>query len=68
MIEGMLRRDRVLVVCALLAVIVLSWGYLLAGAGIGMHEMDGMKVYEAPTLRKALDLVNLANRGPVPVD
>jgi len=42
MIEGMLRRDRVLVVCALLAVIVLSWGYLLAGAGIGMHEMDGM--------------------------
>jgi predicted metal-binding membrane protein len=42
MIEGTLRRDRVIVVCALIAVIVLSWGYLLAGAGIGMHEMDGM--------------------------
>jgi predicted metal-binding membrane protein len=40
--EGALRRDRLLVVCALLVVIALSWTYLLAGAGMSMHEMDGM--------------------------
>lgn len=37
-----LRRDRVVVVFALLGVIVLSWAYLLTGAGMDMHEMDGM--------------------------
>ncbi|SDR20879.1 Predicted metal-binding membrane protein [Rhizobiales bacterium GAS191] len=42
MIEGALRRDRVLVVAAMLAVTALSWAYLLAGAGMSMHEMDGM--------------------------
>ena len=42
MIEGALRRDRVLVVGGLLAVIALSWAYLLAGAGMSLHEMDGM--------------------------
>ena len=31
--ERALRRDRVLVVCGLLAVVVLSWAYLLTGAG-----------------------------------
>ena len=38
----MLRRDRLLVVLGLTAVIALSWAYLLAGAGISMHEMNGM--------------------------
>ena len=41
-IEGVLRRDRVLVIFGLLAAVALSWGYLLAGAGMSMHEMDGM--------------------------
>ena len=41
-IAGLLRRDRIVVVCALLGVIVLSWGYLVSGAGMDMHEMDGM--------------------------
>lgn len=41
-IEGLLRRDRILVAAALLVVIALSWTYLLTGAGMGMHEMDGM--------------------------
>jgi predicted metal-binding membrane protein len=40
-LESALRRDRLLVVCALLFVIVLSWAYLLTGAGT-MQEMGGM--------------------------
>jgi predicted metal-binding membrane protein len=39
-VEGALRRDRVLVVSALVAVITFSWGYLLVGAGMSMHEMS----------------------------
>src|SRR5258708_16419377 len=42
MIEGALRRDRILVVSAMLAVIAVSWAYLLAGGGRSMREMDGM--------------------------
>ena len=42
MLEGALRRDRLLVVFGLTALIVLSWAYLLAGAGMGLHEMNGM--------------------------
>ncbi len=35
-LESVLRRDRLVVVIALVAVIVLSWAYVLAGAGMGM--------------------------------
>ena len=35
-----LRHDRALAVAALLAVIALSWVWLLVGAGLGMEEMD----------------------------
>ncbi|MED5408453.1 MAG: hypothetical protein VYD25_11955, partial [Pseudomonadota bacterium] len=35
-LESVLRRDRLVVVIALVAVIVLSWAYILAGAGMGM--------------------------------
>lgn len=41
LIEGVLRRDRLLVVFGLLLVVVLSWAYLLAGAGM-MQEMGDM--------------------------
>lgn len=41
-IESILRRDRMLAAAALSAVIALSWVYLLTGAGMSMHEMDGM--------------------------
>lgn len=41
-IEVILRRDRIVVVAGLLTVIALSWAYLVAGAGMSMHEMDGM--------------------------
>jgi hypothetical protein len=41
LIEGALRRDRVLVVGCLLFAITLSWAYLLTGAGM-MQEMGDM--------------------------
>lgn len=40
-LEGALRHDRIVAVGALLAVVLLSWAYLLSGAGT-MQEMDGM--------------------------
>ena len=39
-LESVLRRDRLVVVSALVAVIVLSWGYVLAGAGMGMSAFE----------------------------
>lgn len=41
-LEALLSRDRVIAVAALAAVVVLSWAYLLAGAGMDTHTMDGM--------------------------
>jgi len=40
MLEQALRRDRLVVISSLLAVVVLAWAYLLLGAGMGMHEMS----------------------------
>ena len=42
MIGGALRRERVVVVSALLGVVILAWGYVLLGAGMSMHEMSGL--------------------------
>ena len=39
-LEAVIRRDRVVVITALFAVIALSWAYLLAGAGIGMSALE----------------------------
>ena len=39
-LEFVLRRDRLVVVIALVAVIVLSWVYVLAGAGMGMSAFE----------------------------
>lgn len=39
-LESVLRRDRLVVVIALVAVIVLSWAYILAGAGMGMSAFE----------------------------
>ncbi len=46
--EAALRRDRLIVIAALVAVIALSWAYLLAGAGMGMSglEMTRMSQHE----------------------
>ena len=40
MLDAVLRHDRTLVVVALAVVIVLSWVWLLTGAGLHMDEMD----------------------------
>ena len=39
-LEAAIRRDRAVVITALVAVIALSWGYLLAGAGMGMSGLE----------------------------
>lgn len=41
-VEEALRRDRLLVISCLLLVVVLSWAYLLAGAGLSMQAMGDM--------------------------
>jgi predicted metal-binding membrane protein len=61
MIEGALRRDRVVVVLALLSVIILAWGYLLFGAGMSMDEMSGMQMApQQPTWTSAYAAIVLA--------
>jgi len=39
-LEAAVRRDRLVVVTALVAVIALAWAYLLAGAGMGMSAFE----------------------------
>ena len=39
-LEAVVRRDRLVVVTALTAVIAVSWAYLLAGAGMGMSAFE----------------------------
>jgi predicted metal-binding membrane protein len=39
-LEAVLRRDRVVVIGALIAVIVLSWAWIVLGAGMGMSAID----------------------------
>jgi len=46
-LESVLRRDRLVVVIALGAVIVLSWAYVLAGAGMGMSAMEMTRMTHA---------------------
>ena len=43
-LEAVVRRDRLVVVTALTAVIALSWAYLLAGAGMGMSAFEMTRV------------------------
>ena len=40
MLDALLRHDRTLVLAGLVAVIVLSWVWLMTGAGLKMDEMD----------------------------
>ena len=47
-LRGVLRRDRAVVAGCLLGVVALSWGWLLAGAGMPMHEMGGMLMAMSP--------------------
>ena len=46
-LESVLRRDRLVVVIALVAVIVLSWAYVLAGAGMGMSAFEMTRITQS---------------------
>lgn len=54
-VENLLRRDRLIVLGTLCAVIAASWAYLLAGAGMGMSavEMTRMSLMAEPMLAGA---------------
>lgn len=47
-LEAVLRRDRLVVVTALAAVIALSWAYLLVGAGMGMSAFEMTRAVWTP--------------------
>jgi len=47
-LEGLLRRDRLVVIAALGAVIVACWAYILAGAGMGMSPFEMTAMTAAP--------------------
>src|ERR1700712_4002827 len=54
MLRALLQHDRSLMLAALLAVILLAWGWLLLGAGIEMEPMDmggGQVMLMAPVWR-----------------
>lgn len=45
-LEAVIRRDRVVVITSLFAVIALSWAYLLAGAGTGMSALAMTRMFQ----------------------
>ena len=47
-LEAVLRRDRLVVITALAAVIALAWAYLLAGAGMGMSAFEMTRAIWTP--------------------
>jgi predicted metal-binding membrane protein len=52
-LESLLRRDRLVVIAALGAVIVACWAYLLAGAATGMSAFEMTAMTAAPPARMA---------------
>ena len=46
-LEAVVRRDRVVVIAALVIVIGLSWVYLLGGAGMGMSALEMTRMSQA---------------------
>lgn len=61
MLSRLLRHDRLVVVAGLLGVILISWAYLLAGAGIDMPAMGGMLMpMAAPVWTPGYFALNLA--------
>ncbi|MDJ0948977.1 MAG: DUF2182 domain-containing protein [Alphaproteobacteria bacterium] len=47
-LQGALKRDRMIVLAALAAVMLLSWAYILAGAGMGMSALEMTRMSGAP--------------------
>jgi predicted metal-binding membrane protein len=48
-LEAVVRRDRLVVVTALIAVIALAWAYLLAGAGMGVSAFEMTRMSQLAT-------------------
>jgi predicted metal-binding membrane protein len=60
-LERVLRRDRLVVITALLLVIVACWAYVLAGAGMDMSSLETTALTGAPGMAETDD-------APPPVD
>ncbi|MGE5268249.1 MAG: DUF2182 domain-containing protein [Thiohalocapsa sp.] len=50
LLEGVLRRDRLLVVAGLVVVVALAWAWILAGAGVGMSPLTVLREPEMPSM------------------
>jgi predicted metal-binding membrane protein len=61
-LEAVVRRDRLIFGAALTAVIVLSWAYLLAGAGMGM---SAFKMTRMSQLGMVGGMAGIATMTPV---
>jgi predicted metal-binding membrane protein len=58
-LEAVARRDRLVVVTALTAVIALSWAYLLAGAGMGMSAFEMTRMSQCEMVGDMADMAML---------
>ena len=56
-VEGAVKRDRVFVLVALTAVIALSWGYVLAGAGMNMTAPEMTRLASSGVMAKMMPAV-----------
>ena len=54
-LESLLRRDRLVVIAALVAVIVACWAYVLAGAGMDMSPLETTAMTGAPGMAETGD-------------
>jgi predicted metal-binding membrane protein len=54
-LERLLRRDRLVVITALLLVIVACWAYVLAGAGMDMAPLETTPMPGAPGMAETDD-------------
>ena len=54
-LESLLRRDRLVVIAALVAVIVACWAYVFAGAGMNMSQLETTAMPDAPDMAETAD-------------
>jgi predicted metal-binding membrane protein len=65
-LESVLRRDRLVVIAALGAVIVAAWAYILTGAGTGMSALEMTAMTGAPDGMMATDDAPVMTSGDTP--
>ena len=54
-LTAVLKRDRLVVIAALVTVIVLAWAYILTGAGVGMSGFEAGTTTAAPAGTGSID-------------